>query len=407
MVAKDSLWRNPAYRRYLGADVLSQFGTQVTLVALPLVALITLDATPFQLGLLTAVEMIPFLLVGLPAGVWVDRMRRRPILIVTDLVRAAALGSVPLAAVLGQLTLPHLYVVALVVGVCAVFFDVAHMSFLPSIIEKGALARAIGMLESLRSVAGVAGPGVGGAMVQLLTAPIALAADALSYLASAFLLRGLKATEEVKPVQERRSLRAELLEGIRYVLGHPILRRVAMVGGLNMLANGFWAVVQPLFLIDELGVSAAVYGLIVSTYGIGGVVGALIAPKVVERFGLGRAMYGGALLAMVFPLIIPFSGPGWQLVFYPLGTLTWLIAAVVFNVGQASYRQAVTPDHLRGRMNASMRFLMWSMMPVGSVLAGLLAESLPISTMLWITCLIVTAAHLPITLHLPTRDLKL
>ncbi|MFI6479537.1 MFS transporter [Nonomuraea sp. NPDC050663] len=407
MAAQDSLWRNPAYRRYLGADVLSQFGTQVTLVALPLVALITLDATPFQLGLLTAVEMIPFLLVGLPAGVWVDRMRRRPILIVTDLVRAAALGSVPLAAALGHLTLPHLYGVALVVGVCAVFFDVAHMSFLPSIIDKGALAKAIGMLESLRSVAGVAGPGVGGAMVQLLTAPIALAADAMSYLASAFLLRGLKATEEVKPVQERRSLRAELLEGIRYVLGHPILRRVAMVGGLNMLANGFWAVVQPLFLIEEIGVSAAVYGLIVSTYGVGGVVGALIAPKVVERFGLGRAMYGGALLAMVFPLIIPFSGPGWQLVLYPLGTLTWLIAAVVFNVGQASYRQAVTPDHLRGRMNASMRFLMWSMMPVGSVIAGLLAESLPISTMLWITCLIVTAAHLPITLHLPTRDLKL
>ncbi|GAA4074715.1 MFS transporter [Nonomuraea soli] len=407
MVAQESLWRNAAYRRYLGADVLSQFGTQVTLVALPLVALITLDATPFQLGLLTAVEMIPFLLVGLPAGVWVDRMRRRPILIVTDLVRAAALGSVPLAAVLGHLTLPHLYVVALVVGVCAVFFDVAHMSFLPSIIDKGVLAKAIGMLESLRSVAGVAGPGVGGAMVQILTAPIALAADALSYLASAFLLRGLKAAEKVRPAQERRSLRAELLEGIRYVLGHPILRRVAMVGGLNMLANGFWAVVQPLFLIDEIGVSAAVYGLIVSTYGIGGVVGALIAPKVVERFGLGRAMYGGALLAMVFPLIIPFSGPGWQLALYPLGTLTWLIAAVVFNVGQASYRQAVTPDHLRGRMNASMRFLMWSMMPIGSVLAGLLAESLPISTMLWITCLIVTAAHLPITLHLPTRDLKL
>ncbi|WP_158088664.1 MFS transporter [Thermoactinospora rubra] len=394
----EDLWRGPAFRRYLAADALSQAGTQVTLVALPLTAVITLQAGPFQLGVLTAAEMIAFLLIGLPAGVWVDRMRRRPILVAADLVRAAALASVPLAAVAGVLSLAQLYAVALVTGVCTVFFDVAHMSFLPSIIAKRDLPRGIGALETLRGVAGVAGPGLGGWLAQLLTAPVALLADAVSYLGSALLLRGVRTKESPAPPEARRSLRAELAEGVRYVAGHPVLRRVAAVGALNMLANGVWAVVQPLFLIRHLGVGAGLYGLILSGYAVGGVAGALLAPKLTARFGLGRAMYGGAVLASVFPLLLPLTGEGWRLAVYPLASALWLAAAMVFNVGQGSYRQAVTPDHLRGRMNASMRFLMWSAMPFGGILGGLLAERLAIGSMLWIACLIVTVAHAPIYL---------
>ncbi|MEV0586267.1 MFS transporter [Nonomuraea sp. NPDC050310] len=406
MTDEPGIWRIPAFRRYLGADVLSQFGTQVTLVALPLVAYLTLGASPLQLGLITTAEMIAFLVLGLPAGVWVDRMRRRPVLVVADLVRALALLSVPVAHLLGVLSLAQLFAVALVMGVCTVFFDVAHMSFLPSVIAKSDLPRGIGALETCRSVAGVAGPGLGGWLVQVLSGPLAILADAVSYLLSALLLRGVRAKETPAPREERRSLRAELGEGVRYVLGHPVLRRVAVVGALAMLSNGLWAVVQPLYLIGELKLSAGVYGLILSSYALGGVAGAVLAPKVVERHGFGPAMYGGAALSMLFPLLMPLSGPGWQLVLYPLGGFLGLVSAVVFNVGQSSYRQLVTPDHLRGRMNASMRFLMWSAMPFGGLLGGVLAGALPIHQVLWITCLVVSVAHLPIVAAPSVRKLQ-
>ncbi|MFE3453364.1 MFS transporter [Nonomuraea sp. NPDC059194] len=406
MPVDQTVWRNSAFQRLVGADALSQFGTQVTLVALPLTALLVLDASPFQLGLLTAAEMAAFMLIGLPAGVWVDRMRRRPILVAADAVRALALLSVPLAAFAGVLSLAQLYVVALVVGVGTVFFDVAHMSFLPSIVRKEELSRGIGTLETLRSGAWLTGPGLGGWLVQALTAPIALLADAISYACSALILSTIRAEESPAVQQERRNLRAEVAEGLRYVLGHRVLRQIALVGALNMLTNGLWAIVQPLFLVRELGLSAGVYGLIVSAMGVGGVVGGVIAPKIVDRYGHGAAMYGGAFFAGLFPLIGGFAGEGWRVLLYPLGMCLLFVAAVVYNVAQGSYRQAVTPDHLRGRMNATMRFLMWSAMPVGGVLGGLLAEQVSVGQLLWVACLGTAAAHLPVILSPWIRRLR-
>ncbi|MEU7892545.1 MFS transporter [Nonomuraea sp. NPDC049152] len=406
MPVEQSVWRNSAFQRLVGADFLSQFGTQVTLVALPLTALLVLNAGPFQLGLLTAAEMAAFLVIGLPAGVWADRMRRRPILVAADAVRALALLSVPLAAFAGVLSLVQLYVVALVVGVGTVFFDVAHMSFVPSIVRKDDLSRGIGTLETLRSGAWLAGPGLGGWLVQVLTAPFALLADAISYACSALILSTIRAEETPAAQEERGSLKAEVAEGLRYVLGHPVLRRVAMVGALNMLTNGLWSIVQPLFLVRELGLGAGVYGLIVSAMGVGGVVGGAIAPKIVDRYGNGGAMYGGALLAGLFPLIGGFTAEGWRVLLYPLGLALLMVAAVVFNVAQGSYRQAVTPDHLRGRMNASMRFLMWSAMPIGGVLGGLLAEQVSVGQLLWVACLGTAAAHLPIIVSPWIRRLR-
>ncbi|GAA3474400.1 MFS transporter [Nonomuraea roseola] len=394
MPTKQSIWRNAAFQRMVGADALSQFGTQVTLVALPLTALLTLEASPFQLGLLTAAEMAAFLLIGLPAGVWADRLRRRPILVAADAVRAVALLSIPLAAFAGVLSLAQLYVVALIVGVGTVFFDVAHMSFVPSIVDRDDLPRGIGTMETLRSGAWLAGPGLGGWLVQVLTAPVALLADAITYACSAVILSTIRADERPDP-QRRRNLRAEVAEGLRYVLGHRVLRLIAMVGALNMLANGLWAVVQPLLLVRELDLGAGAYGLIVSATGVGGVVGGVLAPKIIDRYGNGGAMYGGAVLAGLFPLLVGFTGEGWRVVLYPVGMALIVASSIVLNVGQGSYRQAVTPDHLRGRMNASMRFLMWSAMPVGGVLGGLLAEQLSVWTLLWVACLATVVGHLP------------
>ncbi|MGV9309138.1 MFS transporter [Nonomuraea sp. NPDC003727] len=406
MPVAQSVWRNSAFRRLVGADVLSQFGTQVTLVALPLTALLVLDATPFQLGLLTAAEMAAFLVIGLPAGVWADRMRRRPILVAADGVRALALFSVPVAAFADVLTLAQLYAVALVIGVGTVFFDVAHMSLLPSIVRKDGLSTGIGTLETLRNAAWLAGPGFGGWLVQVLAAPFALLADAISYACSALVLSTIRADETPAAPAKRRSVKAEVAEGLRYVLGHQVLRRVALVGALNMLTNGLWAIVQPLFLVRELDLGAGAYGLIVSAAGAGGVLGGALAPKIVARYGNGGAMYGGAVLAGLFPLIGGFAGEGWRVLLYPLGLFLMLVAAVVFNVAQSSYRQAVTPDHLRGRMNASMRFLMWSAMPVGGLLGGLLAERVSVGVLLWVACLGTATAHLPVIVSPWIRRLR-
>lgn len=395
-----------ALRRFVVADAFSQFGGQVTLVALPLVAVLELHAGPFQLGLVSAAQMTAFLLIGLPAGVWVDRLRRRPILVAADAVRALALATIPLAAAFDVLSLAQLYAVALVTGVCMVFFDVAHMSFLPSIVSTRDLPRAMGTLESIRGAAGLVGPGVGGWLVQLVTAPVAILVDAVTYGVSAGLLAGVRSKETPVTI-ERRSVRLEVLEGLRYVTGHRVLRLVAIAGAVTMFTNGVWAIVQPLFLIREMGLGAGAYGMIVSAMGAGGLVGAVIAPKVVGRFGHGAALYGSAVLLTLIPLIVAFTDRGWRLAMYPLGMGLFYLVSLVLIVAQGSYRQAVCPDHLRGRMNASLRFLMWGALPFGGVLGGLLAEALTLHQMLWIVCLGSAAAHLPYVLHPFLRKIRI
>lgn len=393
------------FRRFVAADALSQSGSQITLVALPLLAVVQLHATPLQLGLVSAAGMTAFLVLGLPAGVWVDRLRRRPVLIAADAVRALVLVTVPLAAFTGTLSMAQLYGVALATGVCAVFFDVAHMSFLPSIVARDDLARSMGTLESIRNLAALAGPGVGGWLVQLLTAPVAILVDAVTYALSSLLLMRVKADETPKP--ERRSVRKEVMEGLHYVTGHRVLRLVAMAGAMVMFTNGIWAIVQPLLLVRELGLGAGAYGLVISATGAGGLVGAILAPRVVARAGNGMALYGSAVLLIVIPLITAGTGPGWRLVLYPVGMALSALVTLVLVVAQGSYRQAICPEHLRGRMNASLRFLMWGALPVGGVLGGLVAEALTIQQMLWIACFGSAASNLSYVLNPFIRSVRI
>ncbi|WP_433243985.1 MFS transporter [Streptosporangium sp. CA-135522] len=390
------MWRDRSFRLFLGADVISQFGSQITIVALPLVAVLTLDAGFLQIGILTAAELAAFLLVGLPAGVWVDRLRRRPILIWSDLLRGVALLSVPLAAALDALTLPHLYAVALLMGLGAVFFDVAHMSFLPSLVGRDEVLRGNGTLETLRNTAVLSGPALGGWLVHTVTAPVALLADAISYLASALLLGGVRAQETATPAARRRRLREEIAEGVRYVAGHPVLRRIAMTGALVMLFNGIWSVAQPIFMLKVLHVNPAIYGLLLSGGAVGSLLGAVLAPRVAARFGVGRAMYGGAAVAALSILVAPLAAEGRLLALFPLGCALNGIGGAVFSINQLSYRQRITPEHLLGRMNASMRFLMWGAAPVGGLLGGVLGEGLGAHAAIWIGAAGVTAAHLPV-----------
>ncbi|MEV1170041.1 MFS transporter [Nonomuraea sp. NPDC049784] len=367
MVRAGDFWR------FVWANGVTQMGTQVTVVALPLAALLTLDAGAFQLGLLSAAQMLAFLLIGLPAGVWVDRARRRPILIWSDVARGVALLSIPVAAWLDVLTLPHLYVVALMLGVGTVFFDVAHMSFLPAIVPKERLERGNGLLEVTRNVSLLAGPGVGGWAVAVFTAPIALLADAVSYLFSALLLSGVRAQEH--PMRgERGLLRHEVAEGIKFVAGEPVLRRIAAGGALAMAANSVCTVGLPLYLIKQLGVGSAQYGLLLSAAAVGSLVGAALVARVTARFGTGRTLYGSAVLATLLYLPALATGPGWRLLIFPVASSLFGVASSIFGIAQLSYRQRITPDHLLGRVNASMRFLMWGAVPLGGLAGGALGE---------------------------------
>lgn len=391
----------PAFRRYVTADGFSQLGTHVTRVALPLVALLVLEAGPLELGLLSAAGMIGFLLFGLPAGVWVDRLHRKPILVTADVLRAVALASIPIAALFEALTLAQLYAVAVIVSIGTAFFDVAHMSFLPSIVTKEQLPKGMGTLESVRSLAVLFGPGLGGWLVQVLTAPIAIVVDAVSYLISATLLATVKAEETPS------GGRVSLMEGLRYVLGHRILRLIGLVGAMNMFISGIWAIVQPLYLVDELGVSATAYGLMISGAGAGGLFGALLAPRVIARFGHGPTMYGAAVLMLPLNVLVAFTGPGWRLALFPIGMALMFLVGVMYNVAQGSYRQAICPEALRGRMNASLRFLMWGSLPLGGIVGGLLGEAVTVHQLLWIACLGSAAAHLPFVLAPAVRKLKI
>ncbi|MEU7691608.1 MFS transporter [Microbispora hainanensis] len=400
-----SLWRVRDFRRYAGADAISKLGSEVSLVALPLTAALTLHASPFEVGLLTAAEMVAFLLVGLPAGAWVDRMRRRPVLVAADVVRALALLSIPAAALLGVLGLPQMYAVALVNGLCTVFFDVAHQSYLPSIVGREDLARGHGTLAANQSLAQLSGPGIGGWLVQALTAPIAVVADALSYAGSALLLLGVRADEQPgeKALRDRdvrggARLWPEIAEGLLFVAGQPVLRRVAAVGALMMLTFGLWSATVPLYMVREVGVSPGTYGMLLSAGAVGGVAGAWLAPRITARVGTGRAMYGSAWAATVCiaPLALTAAGP--RLLILPAALAASGVATTVFSVAQGAYRQSICPPHLLGRLSATMRFLMWGPMPLGGLLAGTLGQLAGVRVAFWTACGAYTLAHLPVLL---------
>jgi predicted MFS family arabinose efflux permease len=382
------------FARFATANAITQLGTQVTLVALPLAAVLTLGAEPFELGLLTAAETAAFLLVGLPAGVWVDRLRRRPVLVWADLLRGLALLTVPVAAWYGALSLWQLYAVALVVGFGTVFFDVAHMSFLPAVVGRERLEGGNSVLEVTGRTATLAGPGVGGALVQWLTAPVALLVDAVSYLVSGLLLSRVRAKES-RAEGGRGHLRREIAEGIAYVRREPVLRIVAVLGALVQLGNGMWAVGAPLFLVGRLELGAGAYGLMLSISAVGGLAGAALAPRAVARYGTGPTMAAASGATCVLYLPIALTGEGWRLALFPVFLTAVALSSVVFGITQLSYRQRTTPEHLLGRVNASMRFLMWSALPLGGLAGGALGEWAGAQAVFVTATLVCGLAYLP------------
>ncbi|MFC7583342.1 MFS transporter [Nonomuraea antimicrobica] len=365
------LLRDHDFRGLFLADSASQVGSQLLLLALPLVAVSALHASEFEVGLLAACQTLAFVVIGLPAGAIVDRLRKRAVMMVSDWARALALASVPVAWWLDVLTIHQLYAVALVLGVFTVFFDSAYLSYLPHLVGRERLVEGNSVLEGVRTVAQLGGPSVGGYLVQFLTAPFALVVTVLGYAWSGLCLAGIRKREER---QERRGahLGKEIGEGVRFVLGHPLLRCIVACAAT---ANLFASMAQPpilLLLARELGLAAGTIGLLLAAGGLGGMIGALVNRRVVARFGQGPTIWLTVGLTAPLMFLVPWVEADWRLGLFVVFELCFAAGAVVFNITQLSFRQAITPEALLGRMNATFRFLVWGTMPLGGLAGGAL-----------------------------------
>jgi MFS family permease len=373
----------PGFRRLWFGQTVSMFGSQVTILALPLTAVLFLHASTFQVGLLTTAGFAPFLLIGLPAGVWVDRVRRKPVMIAADATRTLVLASIPVTYGLGMLTLAQLYLVAFIHGVAAVFFDVAYFSLVPGLVGREHVVEANAKLQASVSVAEVSGPAAAGFLIGLLSAPVAFLADAASFAVSALSLLIIRDQEPAPEHAQRRRLRAEIAEGLRFVVRQPILR---MTTGCSATSNLFVAAVLSIsvvFLVRQVHVGASTIGVLMSLGAIGGLVGALSSGVLRRWIGSARLIWLSLVVTSPFALLIPVTSPRAGLVCFAVGDAAITFGATVYTVHQASFRQLLTPHRLLGRMNATIRFITWAMIPLGGLLGGALGSWLGNRAALW------------------------
>ena len=401
-----ALWSHRDFLKLWTGQSISEFGSQISQLAIPWVALVTLNATAFEVASLGTVEFLPFLLFTLPAGVWVDRLRRRSVLVFGDFGRAVLLSSIPIAYVTGTLTLAQLYVVGFLVGIHTVFFDVAYQSYLPELVDRDTLIEGNSKLNVTSSGAQLAGPGVAGGLIALATAPYAILVDAFSFVVSGgFTLWIRKRPEEPEQTVERRHLMVELWEGLRYVLRHSLLLPQAMSTGVsNFFSNVLFSIIL-VYLHRRLGMSSGLIGLSLSLAAVGWMIGASQADRFRRRLGVGGATILGASLSGPGALIIPFAPKSFPVPFIVAGAAIMGFGAVVYNIQQVSLRQAICPPRLQGRMNASMRFLVWGTMPLGSLTGGAIATVAGLRTALFVGAVGGFSSLLPIVLS-PIRSLR-
>lgn len=370
-----SLWRNRDFLRLWAGETISLFGSEVSELALPLAAILVLDADAAALGLLGAARFTPFLLLTLPVGVLADRRRRRPILVAANLGRAVAIGSVPALAVLDLLSMPALLLIAFVVGSLTVLFDVTYVSYVPTVVGRDQLIAGNSRLQVSASAAAIGGPGLGGLLVQAMTAPAALLVDAMSYVVSAVNLLLIR-TAEPKPGGERDGVVSELREGFAMLLGHTSLRALAGVAGAYNLFSQWITVLFLLFAVAELRMSPAVIGLIISSGAVGALIGALLAGSVAGRIGIGPAIVWAVIVESAVMLPIGFLAGTSSFVLLVLTAVHVVNGCFVTmsSVHALAYRQAVAPERLLGRITAGYRFLSYGAIPVGALFGGLAGE---------------------------------
>jgi MFS family permease len=370
------LWRHPDFMKLWIGQTISSFGTHITRDGLPILAVTLLAATPAQMGFLAAVGSVPGLLLSLLAGVWVDRLPRRPILISADLGRMALLLLIPAAALTGHLSFGLLCVVLLLTGTLSIFFEVAYRSILPSLVTRESVVEGNSKLATTEALAEVGGPPLTGVLIQVITAPLAICFDALSFLISAISLLLIKAPDSTPaPRQEGQTVWREMGEGLRLVRNYPLLRSFAIQTGIRSFFGNFYAALYMIYVIQDLGMSPTTLGLLIAGGGLGVLIAAPLASWLPRRFGMGPTLTTTLLIASFIGLLTPLAGGPTLL------AAAMLFAAqvigdglmTIYAINELSLRQMVVPDHLLGRSNASIGFLAQGIAPLGAVVGGLLA----------------------------------
>lgn len=383
---KRGLWRHRDFMSLWTGQSVSEVGSSVTTVALPLTAVVLLHASTFAVGLLSAASTACFLLVALPAGLVVDRLRKRWLMLCCDVARMLIIGSVGLAAAFGVLTMGQLFAVALLAGLATVFFDVAYQSYVPSLVDKDQLHDGNGRLASSQAFASVVGPSLGGALFGLLKAG-AMTVDAFSYAISAGSLLLIRAREPA-PVKTTGhvSVRKEIFAGLRFVLGHRVLRKIAACTGSANLFGAMTSALEVLFLVRIVHVKPAEIGLLIGIGSLGGIAGGILSGRMARWIGSARIIWFSILVFGAIPILLPLTAPGPRLIFFPVATAGLSFTVIVYNIAQLSYRQLITPTELLGRMNAAIRWIVWGTLPLGGVIGGVLGSSsvLGIRPTLWI-----------------------
>jgi MFS family permease len=385
MAARGVLLRHRDFRRLWAGETVSELGTQVSLLAIPLVAVRTLHATTLQVGLLAAAATVPFLVVGLPAGALIDRMRRRRVMIAADLGRLLALGSIPVTYALGHLGLAQLYAVALVAGGLTVFFDVAYQSYLPSLVGLDNVIEGNAKLIGSAQVSQVAGPSIAGLLIQAIGGAYAVALDAGSFLFSGAAITAIRAKEPRPAVPEggHPRLHRDIAEGLRFVFGQPLLRAITACTTSCNFFSGVMTAVEVVFLVRVVHAQPGVIGLLFAAVGLGGLIGAFSASAVARRFGGARSLFVGLLFNSA-ALLIPLTQPGAGLLFFAVGYCLTAFGTVIYNVNQVSFRQVLCPERLLGRMNATIRFLVFGVTPIGGLAGGVIGTAIGLRPTLWV-----------------------
>jgi len=381
-----SLWRDRNFLTMWSGQAFSQFGSQIQELAIPVLAVLILNASEFEVGVLGAAGVAAFLVVGLPAGAWIDRMRKRHVMIWADAVRAVALGLLPLLWWLGQLQMWHLYAVALVVGIATVFFDISYQSIIPSLVRPSQIAEANGKLESTYELANIAGPGIGGWLVGIITAPLAILTTVGTYLISMVALLFTRDHEPARAPEDRAPILHEIWEGLRFVFTEKLLRRIVGTTGTSNFFNTISMTMLPIFILRELGLSPASMGVIFSLGAVGGFVGAIATPHIVRWIGEARSIPISSIGFSVVAVFLPLAAMVPSIAF-PLLVAQGFVASftvLLYNITQVTFRQRITPPRLLGRMNASVRFVVWGVMPVAALLSGALGTWLGVVPTMWI-----------------------
>ena len=401
-MSQKSAWRQRDFRLLLAGQTAAQFGAQVSGVAIPLLAVLTLHATALQLGLISAAGTIAFAVFGLPAGAWLDRRRRRPVLVAADVVRAVLLAGIPLCAMANALTITQLVVVSVLAGVARVFFDVAYQPYLPTVIGRDAVLAGNSAMETARAGGQIAGPGLGGCLVTALGAANVVLVQAVTFAFSALALAKIRTPEPVLPRHHMK-----IWEGLPLVRRTPLLRATAIAGAAGNFSFGIASAVSVLFAVRTVGLSPAALGAVLAIGSVTVMLGAALTPRLAKALGSARVIWLVPAACGPLALLGAFAAPGWGVVLLVLGTAAGEFGQIVYAITNVSLRQRLCPDHLLGRVGATMRFLMMSVVPLGALLGGALGQLTGPRATLVVSFAILALSPLPIALVLRgTRDVE-